>query len=103
MARVYSTCLYRASAQTGLVVIDFSPITDTVIIRDVVCFTLASGTAEVLLYDNLNSYIIVETLSPPGDYLHWQGRQVLDPGSSLNVYVSGAATSVRISGYLLGA
>jgi len=104
MARLYSSALYVAENLMG----DLSepvPAGEVWVVRDVTLLQFAGSAgaaSNVYVGDALTLWFIAAHLDPTvaDAYYHWEGRQVIAPGSAIRV-LTGESTQVRISGYIL--
>lgn len=75
------------------------------VIRDIAAFTAnASAPGGVVIQSTTtNAYLFYEsTPAAVNTYVHWEGRQVVEPGDGLEITVyADTGGSIRITGYLL--
>lgn len=101
-AAVYSTRFYAglapANSNTTLYTVPSNYIAIVRCIDAVASAPGTAGSAQVLIAGK--AYITTGNFTTTVQYLHWEGRQVLNAGESLSGNVTSVATYLCISGYL---
>ena len=105
MANVYSTLFAQQRfVGEGLTILATVPAGELWIVRDVVLyveFDVDTAQLGVLVEDPAAGYCYLyrEMTPTPGQTYHWDGRQVMTVGQSLECYHAAATSVVRVSGY----
>lgn len=106
---VYTTLLASGVTTIGDITTDVytAPASGVLVVRDIVLTPLSNALPLVgVEVRSPGGELVILTMTPDSTRLltnHWQGRQVIEPGSTLVIYCSDGAAHYHITGYLLGA
>jgi hypothetical protein len=101
---IYSQALYNANHTTvGSTVVYTVPANTTVVVTDIDGIFTASAVnqvQEVVLKQAIVAFIL--TAAGGNTPFQWKGRQVLNAGDKITLVMTGLASHIAITGYVLG-
>lgn len=105
MTSVYSANLFVGPGTGSLQTIYTSPAGVTTVVRDVSVFATSSIATPVYLVHQVSGgsaavFALAGTLAADAGF-HWEGREVLAPGDTLELGAYGSALLVTVNGYKL--
>jgi len=104
-APVYSTLFYSgAPSSSGEQQIYVVPLDKVAVVRDLSWYNDHSADAELFVVIEPGASILYASGAQPShQFTHYEGRQVVPGGSSINTIFAGGVGRIRVCGYLLDA